>query len=157
MRNSRYVCGARISAAGDFRFLRGRELSTAEELIDFPVNYAKAAFYGADFHWWVPRGLEGSTLEFPDPKVMQTRVSASWPRRLDDTTISTMPIHSDWLLGEWDAVNRKAILQNNSGGHSWAGDLKNSNSGYADGHVETRPKNRLEWLAKGPGRHVYVY
>lgn len=144
-------------ARENFRFLRGRELSTAEDLIDFPVNYAKAAFFGPDFFWWVPRGLEGSTLEFPDPKLMQTRVSDPWPRRMDDTTISTMPIISDWLVGEWDEVNRKGILLNNSGGHSWGGDLKSSNSGYADGHVETRPKARLLWQGKGPGRHVYVY
>lgn len=141
----------------NFRFLRGRELSTAEDLIDFPMNYAKAAFFGSDFLWWVPRGLEGSTLEFPDPKVMQTRVSDPWPRRMDDATISTMPILSDWLVGEWDEVNRKGILINNAGGHSWGGDLKSSNSGYADGHVETRPKARLLWQGKGPGRHVYVY
>lgn len=141
----------------NFRHMRGRELSTVADMVDQMANFQKAVFFAPDFLWWVPRRLEGSTLEFPDPKVMETRVSDSWPRRIDDPTISTMPFISDWTLGEWDEENRKVILHGSGSGHSWGGDLKSSNSGYADGHVETRPKAQLQWQGKGPGRHVYVY
>jgi hypothetical protein len=88
-------------AQENFRFVRGRELSTAEDLIDLWINDQGAAFFGSDFHWWVPRRLEGSTLEFPNPELMETRVRDDWPRRMADPTISTMPIISDWLLGEF--------------------------------------------------------
>jgi prepilin-type processing-associated H-X9-DG protein len=68
-----------------------------------------------------------------------------------------MPILSDWLLGEFEYNTQTLILHGRAGGHVWAGDLKNCNSGYADGHVETRPKARIQWQAKGPGHHVYAY
>lgn len=144
-------------AQENFRFLRGRELSTAEDLIDLWINDQGAAFFGSDFHWWVPRRLEGSTLEFPNPELMETRTKDAWPRRMEDPTISTMPIISDWLLGEFEYNTQTLILHGRAGGHVWAGDLKNCNSGYADGHVETRPKARIQWQAKGPGHHVYAY
>jgi len=144
-------------AQENFRFVRGRELSTAEDLIDVWVNTQRVAVFASDFHWWVPRRLEGSTLEFPNPELMETRVRDAWPRRMDDPTISTMPIISDWLVSEFDETTGALLLQGNPGGHVWAGDLKNCNSGYADGHVETRPKARIQWQAKGPGHHVYAY
>lgn len=142
----------------NFRQLRGRELVTLADLVDEFEQVQKGAFLGADLMWWVPRRLGDSSLEFPDSTRMQTRLPDPWPRRLDDPTISTQPIVSDWYLGNWDEDRKMVSLGDNAGGHVWGGRLQSVNSGFADGHVETRPKARLQWWARATrGTHVYVY
>jgi prepilin-type processing-associated H-X9-DG protein len=142
----------------NFRLLRGRPMASPTDLVDEFVNVQKAAFAGPDLFWWVPRKLTDSSLEYPDPNRMETRVPDGWPRRLDDPTISTQPIISDWLVGEWDEVARTATITGGSGGHARGGEMKSINAGFADGHVETRPKAVLQWQAKGPrGHHAYIY
>jgi len=59
-------------AQENFRRLRGRDLFTPADLLDEQVYFQKAAYYGADLMWWVPRPL-GETLEFPDPDLMEVR------------------------------------------------------------------------------------
>ena len=144
-------------ARDNFRYLRGREMVTLEDYVDEKKNFAKAVFMGASFHWWVPRRLGDSSLEFPDPQRMKTRVPDAWPRRLDDPTISTMPIISDWILGLWDDGRTHFVFNGGSGGHVWGGDIRNLNAGFADGHVETRPKAQLRWQADSQGPYGYVY
>ncbi|MBN8247229.1 MAG: hypothetical protein J0L84_07270 [Verrucomicrobia bacterium] len=42
----------------------------------------------------------------------------------------------------------------------WAGSLRGLNVGFADGHVENRPKARLQWQARRRSNEVpyaYVY
>lgn len=142
----------------NFRLLRGRELVTPADLVDEFVNFQKGAYFGGDLMWWIPR-LLGESLEFPDPTRMQVRTPDPWPRRLEDPTISTQPMISDWYLGTWDADRQVVELRNNSGGHQWAGSLRGLNVGFADGHVETRPKALLKWQARSPGggAGAYVY
>ncbi len=141
----------------NFRVLRGRELQSPADLVDQFQNVQKSAFVFVDLFWWVPRRLEGSSLDYPDPSLMETRDPTPWPRRLDDPTISTQPIVTDSLMGEWDEATRTATFDSGSGGHAWGGSLKSLNAGFADGHVETRPKAQLKWQAKGRGAHAYVY
>lgn len=141
----------------NFRTLWGRELVTPADLVEKHVGFQKATFHGADLMWWVPRRLGGSSLEFPDPTRMTTRVPDPWPSRMDAPTISTQPIISDWYLGTWDDTSNTVELVNNSGGHQWAGSLKIINVGFGDGHVETRPKAKLQWQARGQAQFTYVY
>jgi prepilin-type processing-associated H-X9-DG protein len=35
--------------------------------------------------------------------------------------------------------------------------IKSSNSGFADGHVETKPKEKLQWQVEGRRGYLYVY
>lgn len=143
-----------------FRVLRNRELATLADLVDEGVNFKRGAFMNARFMWWVPRRLGQSSLEFPEPALMKTRVPDPWPRQLSDATVSTQPIITDWLLGEWDSVREEAVVHDNSGGHQYGkyGSSRNINLGFADGHVETKPKGKIRWQARpGAGSHVYVY
>ena len=129
-----------------------------DDFVDEKKNFSKAVFMPVDFHWWVPRRLGDSSLEFPDPQRMKTRVPDAWPRRLDDPTISTMPIISDWILGFWDEAHTNAVIHGGTGGHVWSGDIRNLNLGFADGHVETRSKAQLRWqVVSHDGQYGYVY
>ncbi|MEN9675925.1 MAG: hypothetical protein RIS76_1821 [Verrucomicrobiota bacterium] len=141
----------------NFRVVFGRELITPADLVEEFVRVPKGVFGKGDLNWWVPRRLGESSLEFPDPTRMTTRVPDPWPRRMDDPTISIQPIISDWYLGNWDDTSNTVELRNNSGGHQWAGSLKSINVGFGDGHVDTRPKSKLQWQARGQGWAVYVY
>jgi len=143
----------------NFRLLRGRDLLTPADLVDEQVSIQKATYYGGDLMWWVPRPL-GETLEFPDPALMEVRTPTPWPKRLEDPTIANQPMISDWYLGTWDAERKTVELRNNSGGHQWAGSLRGLNVGFADGHVESRPKAKLQWQARrrsNSGPYAYVY
>ncbi len=68
-----------------------------------------------------------------------------------------MPIISDWILGVWDDDRTHFVFNGGSGGHEWGGDIRNVNPGFADGHVETRPKAQLRWQADGHRYFGYVY
>jgi prepilin-type N-terminal cleavage/methylation domain-containing protein/prepilin-type processing-associated H-X9-DG protein len=141
----------------NFRRRTGRPMSTSADLVEEFAVGQKAAFAIPDLFWWVPRRLGDSSLEFPDPKLLKTRVPEAWPSRLDDPTISTLPILSDWTMGEWDDAH--TTIQITGGGHAWpsiVGPVKSSNSGFADGHVETRTRDRLQWQAEARGR-LYMY
>jgi len=142
----------------NFRVLRGREMSTPADLLDNYANVQKAALAGLDLFWWVPRRLGDSSLSFPDPARLKTRVPDAWPSRMDDPTVSTMPIISDWTVGEVseDGLTRTVT----GGGHAWPAmsrSIKSSNSGFADGHVETRPKEKLQWQVEGRRGYLYFY
>ena len=143
-----------------FRVLRGRELLSLADLVDENVNFQHAAFMPSDFMWWIPRRLGQSSLEFPDPTLMKTRVPDPWPQRVSDATVSTQPMITDWIVGEWDSDRNEAVIHDNSGGHQYLkyGSARNINLGFADGHVETKPKALLRWQARpSTGSHVYVY
>ncbi len=141
----------------NFQHLRERELVSSADLVDEFWNIQKSLFVFPDLFWWVPRKLGTSSLEWPDPQLLVTRTSDPWPRRMDDPTFSRQPFLSDWIIGAWDVARNTGQVPTEYGGHAWSGAIKNSNSAYADGHVETRPKSQLQWQAKGPGNNVYVY
>lgn len=140
----------------NFRSLRGRELATPADLVDEVVNVQRATYFFGDLMWWIPRPL-GDSLEFPDPTTMHVRTPAPWPRRLEDPTIATQPMISDWYLATWDSERQEVRLSSNSGGHQWAGSLRGLNVGFADDHVETRPKAKLQWQARRSGSNTYAY
>ena len=141
----------------NFQQLRGRDLVSPADLVDEFWSFQKSRFVFPDLFWWVPRNLGTSSLEWPDPLLLTTRTPDPWPRRLDDPIISRQPFLSDSILGAWDEARNTGQIPTEYGGHAWGGAVKNSNSAYVDGHVETRPKSQLQWQAKGPGNHVYVY
>ncbi len=141
----------------NFRLRTGRDLRTPADLVNEFAVGQRMAFAGPDLFWWVPRRLGESSLEFPDPKLLKTRVADAWPSRMDDATISTLPILSDWTMGEWDEA--RTTIQITGGGHAWpsiVGPVKSSNAGFADGHVETRPRDKLQWQVEARGR-LYMY
>ena len=132
-------------------------MTTPADLVDEYVNVQKVAFGLSDWFWWVARRLGTSGIEFPDPARMTTRVPEAWPRRVDDPNLATMPILSDWTLGQWDDGHRNWSLT--GGGHArptTLGPIKSSNAGFADGHVETRSRAQLQWQVEGAFHGVRV-
>jgi len=137
----------------NFRNMKGRELLTPADLVEEYATIQGAAFAFPDLFWWVPRRLGESSLDFPDPRLMKTRVADAWPSRMDDTTISTMPFASDWTVGQ----RVSAEVSVTGGGHSWGGKVRNNNAAYADGHVELRATKQLQWQAESPQGLIYLY
>lgn len=77
---------------------------------------------------------------------------------MDAPTVSTMPIITDATGGELseDGLTRTVT----GGGHAWptkSGSVKSSNAGFADGHVETRSKKKLQWQMEGSRGRLYFY
>ena len=137
----------------NFQGIKGRDLLTPDDLVEAYESIQGAAFAFPDLLWWVPRRLGESSLEFPDPKLMKTRVPDRWPSRTDDPTVSTMPIASDWTVGRIEGSGFAVT----AGGHRWAGSLKNNSAAYADGHVAVTSAKQLRWQAESPRGLVYFY
>ena len=109
------------------------------------IQHTKYAF--VDLNWWVPRRLEGAPmLTYPDPSLLPTRLKTPWPSKMDDLTISTRPIVSDWMTGSKDSSG--GWFPSEIGAHVFAGRIRSANCGYADGHVETHSAGSIEWELK---------
>jgi len=122
----------------------GRPLVTAGDLTRFFVDIQNSKYAFPDLNWWVPRSLEGSaTLTYPDVSLLPSRLDTPWPSKMDDTTISTRPIVSDWMTGSKETSGDH--FQSATGAHAFGGRIRNSNSGYADGHVETSSARNIKW------------
>ena len=119
------------------------------------IQETKYAFL--DLNWWVPRHLEGSpTLTYPDPSLLPTRSKTPWPSKMDDLSISTRPIVSDWMVGSKDESG--GWFPSDSGAHVFASKIRSANSGYADGHVVTHSAKTIKWeLQLTDGADSYIF
>jgi prepilin-type N-terminal cleavage/methylation domain-containing protein len=131
-------------ATATFQWKFGRSMATIDDFTRYFTDIQKSKYAGVDLNWWVPRRLEGSpTLTYPDASLLTTRLKTPWPSKMDDLTISTRPIISDWILGSKDTSSDSFTTA--SGAHAFAGKARNINSGYADGHVATHSASRMKW------------
>ncbi len=131
-------------------------MATIEDFIKYYTDTQKSKYAGVDLNWWVPRRLEGSpTLTYPDASLLPTRLKTPWPSKMDDPTVSTRPILSDWMLGAKDESG--GWFPSHSGAHLFAGKIRNANSGYADGHVETHSDNAIQWELQLNGENSYIF
>ena len=114
-------------------------------------------YVAVDLNWWVPRRLEGSlTLTDPDVSLLSTRLKTPWPSQMDDLTISTRPIISDWTVGSKDT--RGDFFTKASGAHAFGDRIRNANSGYADGHVVTHSARSMKWeMQLTDGENSYIF
>ncbi len=135
----------------------GRPLITAADLAKFFTDLQGTKYASMDLNWWVPRKLEGSTLTYPDALLIRTRVTTSWPSRIDDANISMLPIVSDWLMGSKSTSGDG--FASASGAHAFGGKTRNCNSGYGDGHVETTSAANIKWQLQlsGSGESNYIF
>ena len=133
-------------------------MATIDDLYKYFTDTQKSKYAGVDLNWWVPRRLEGSpTLTYPDASILQTRLKAPWPSKMDDATSSTRPIVSDWILGPKDPSG-DSFTSVTSGAHAFAGRVRNANSAYADGHVLTHSASSLKWeLQLTDGDKSYIF
>jgi len=97
--------------------------------------------------WWVPRPLDDGEM-FPTPRTAGTlsRTQDGWPTRLEDSNSALQPVISDMCLalGQKQTNIVKTIL-----GHPQGNYVVNINLAFADGHVETRSRARLQWQQSG--------
>ena len=127
-----------------FQAVFGRPMATIDDLSKFFTDIQRSKYAFVDLNWWVPRRLEGSpTLTYPDASLLVTRLNTPWPSKMDDLTISTRPILSDWMIGSKDTSGD--TFTSASGAHAFAGKIRNANSGYADGHVVTHSASSMKW------------
>jgi len=139
-----------------FQWKFGRPMATIDDLIKFWTDIQKAKYAGVNMNWWVPRRLEGSpTLTYPDASLLSTRLKTPWPSKMDDLTASTRPIVSDWIIGAKDTSGDSFTTA--SGAHAFAGQIRNINSGYADGHVETHSGGSIKWELQNTADNSYIF
>ncbi|MEO8427902.1 MAG: prepilin-type N-terminal cleavage/methylation domain-containing protein [Verrucomicrobiota bacterium] len=140
-----------------FRAKFGRPLDTAGDLTKFFTVFQNSKYGFLDLNWWVPRSLAGSsTLTYPDVSLLRTRLNTPWPSKMDDATISTRPIVSDWMTGNKEISGDS--FASASGAHTFGGRIRNINSGYADGHLETRSAGNIRWeLQLTDGKNSYIF
>jgi len=149
------VRGKWQSALDTFQWKFGRPMATIDDFSKYFTDIQQTKYAFVDLNWWVPRPLEGSaTLTYPDASLLPTRLKTPWPSRMDDSTISTRPIVSDWMLG---SINESGgWFPSNSGAHVFGGKIRNANCGYADGHVETHSASSIKWeLGLTGGNYIF--
>ncbi len=142
-----------------YKWKTGKTIGTGADLVANYQLVSPAPMVGVDMFWWVPRPLEGLDVNYPDPKVLETRTGEAWPTKIEDSTAATQPIASDWLMGGWDAERKVVTLPNGgSGGHRLGGKNRSNNAVFTDSHVETRPFSKVQWQAlSGDGKSAYLY
>jgi len=122
----------------------GRPMANIDDFTNYFTDVQKSKYAFVDLNWWVPRHLEGSpTLTYPDASLLPARLKTPWPSKMDDLTLSTRPILSDWVTGSKDTSGDSFTRA--SGAHAFAGRVRNANSGYADGHVVTHSASKMKW------------
>ncbi|PYK57467.1 MAG: hypothetical protein DME21_17225 [Verrucomicrobia bacterium] len=135
----------------------GRPMATIDDLSKFFTDIQRSKYAGVNLNWWVPRRLEGpTTLTYPDVSLLPTRLDTPWPSKMDDLTISTRPIVSDWMVGSKETSGDS--FTSASGAHAFGGKIRNANSGYADGHVVTHSASSMKWeLQLTGGENSYIF
>ena len=144
-------------ASTTFQAEFGRPMATIDDFTKYFTDTQRSKYAFVDLNWWVPRRLEGSpTLTYPDASLLPTRLRTPWPSKMDDLTISTRPILSDWITGSKDTPGDSFTRA--SGAHAFGGKVRNANSGYADGHVVTHSASSMKWelqLTNGDDSYIF--
>ena len=116
--------------------------------------------YAKLFHdWWVPRSttLNGNAM-FPVPTGAGQSAPANaspWPLKTSDISAAEQPIISD-LAEAGGQTTVSSIPKNNA--HFNNGNLSSINVGFADGHVDTHGKSKINWQFTGNnGAQSYFY
>ena len=91
--------------------------------------------------------MDGGEL-FPTPRTAGTysRTQDGWPTKVEDPVAAIQPIITDLCLAEGTRTTNVAKAR---AGHSAGTELVNVNLAFADGHVETRSRAKLQWQQSG--------
>jgi len=140
-----------------FRNVKGQSLDSIADLVSYYRDIQEATYAFLDLNWWVPRALEGfSPLTYPDPSFLPTRLQTPWPTKMDDSALSTRPIISDWMMGSKSSSGDG--IERASGAHAVGDKVKNCNSAFGDGHVETRSVSETKWelrITEEDNRYIF--
>ena len=143
----------------------GHPLSSIADLTAY-LSATFGNFALMNHNWWVPRPESDGTV-FPDPKngTGTARLPDGWPTKTTDKNVSVNPIISDLTDCAMVTTDPGNIPQSNGsiGGafttgnaHFFNGKLVSVNTAYADGHVVTVPRPRIQWeWQTGPWTEFY--
>jgi len=151
-----WFCPARPEEAEQARqwFLTryNRPLVTTDDLNLYLGNRYNGTFAVLFHAWWVPRPLASAPgVVFPSPGPGRSREQIGWPTRPDDPVARTQPVITDYCFTAGSVTN----VAKAGAGHSVNGKLQSVNAGYADGHVETRPRAVIQWQYIGVDTAFY--
>jgi prepilin-type N-terminal cleavage/methylation domain-containing protein len=130
----------------------GRSIGSMTDLTDyFKRRYTSFAIM--NHSWWVPRAA-GNGADFPTPTTpsTQSRINDGWPVRASDRVAATQPIITDRCAATGFTVKISDITD---GAHFLGRNLININCTYADGHVDTIVRARLQWQYAGNWTSFY--
>ena len=131
----------------------GNSLSSVKDLNRYFVRqYGSFAIL---FHaWWVPRPLEDNGEIFPTPQTAGTftRIKDGWPSKLEDPSAAVQPILTD--ICPANGSRNTNVLQATAA-HSYGRYVDSVNAAFADGHVETRVRAKLQWQQSGNWTSFY--
>jgi len=119
-------------------------LSSTDDLNDYLGARYNNTFAILYHSWWVPRPTSlGSRFSFPVPRYAGTRsqVTDGWPERMEDKVAAFQPIITDYCF----AIGYRTDVKDAMAGHSTGGAVDSVNLAFADGHVDTHPRARIEW------------
>jgi prepilin-type processing-associated H-X9-DG protein len=134
-----------------------RPLSAVADLIPY-LRSRSGNFAMLHHSWWVPRPLNlpsGTLFPTPNTPGTVTRTADGWPRRTEDPAAVRQPFITDILMSPGRAQTNVNLA---FGGHPKGSgqnyhvtgmQAESVNHAYADGHVETNPRDRLQWQHSG--------
>jgi len=129
-----------------------RSLSSTEDLNQYfraRYNNTFAILYHS---WWVPRKAGYTGIAFPGVGFgMRTHGTNGWPTRLEDPLGAFQPILTDYC----NAGGLQTSITKARNGHSVGDEVRSVNAAYVDGHVETRPRSKIEWQYSGVDTAYY--
>jgi prepilin-type processing-associated H-X9-DG protein len=143
-----WFCPVRFKEFAALEVETGIQIRSMAEL-----NAALQKKYGYSFivachSWWPPRRRNASSAPsdlFPGP-LGTMRIPDLWPSSASDKTAATLPIVTD-KCSSYDKTTGTNVVTDiwEITGHQFGGRCKNINLAFADGHVETRPRGKLQW------------
>jgi prepilin-type N-terminal cleavage/methylation domain-containing protein/prepilin-type processing-associated H-X9-DG protein len=146
-----WFCPARPGDRTDVeKWMRTQKQGSLSSVADLNRYFSRVyKSFAILFHcWWVPRPLEDNGELFPTTKTSGTyvRVPEGWPSRLEDDVAAYQPVLSDLCLAEGTKTTNilKAVA-----GHTYGRYVDSVNAAFADGHVETHARPRLQWQHSG--------
>ncbi len=129
----------------------GRPISSLNDLNQY-LQRRYSTFAIMNHSWWVPRRNNNGPFPSPDNPNTTSRLPDGWPVSLGDRNSSLQPIITDQCLASMGNTN---VNQIHAGGHFSGPTLKGANATFADGHVTSVPKSRLQWQFTGNLTHFY--
>ena len=132
-----------------------RSLGSTDDLNKYLAARYNNTFAILHHAWWVPRPTApNSPFLFPVPgySITKSRLADGWPRRIEDRNAAIQPIISDYCYASGYQTN---IAQARAG-HTQGNTVSSANVTFADGHVETRSRSKIEWQYWG-GQNTAFY